>query len=181
MRGRMAARSVAVLLLAVLLAAGPSSAAAAWLKFVHPKLGFSFSYPSGWVIAPPIHGIEVMVIGPEPAGVSGVRLNVNVTSEALPPGVSVDAYETANESQLQLLFHGYKRLRTDRTKAGGHAALLRYFTWKRNDGVELYQMQLVTVSDAQGYVVTGTTATSSAKLADDAQLLASILASFRPR
>ncbi len=180
MRARATAR-IAAALLAVLLAAGQSSTAAAWLRYVHPKLGFSFSYPSGWVIAPRISGIEAMVVGPEPSGVSGLRLNVNVTTEPLPPGVSVEEFEEASDSQLRLLFQGYRRLRVDRTKLGSDEALLRYFTWKRNDGVELYQMQLVTVASTQGYVVTGTTATSSSRLQDEAQLLVSILASFRPR
>lgn len=181
MRAWIFARMIAMLLLAVLLAAGQSSAAPAWQKFVHPKLGFSFTYPFGWVIAPPMSGIDVMVIGPEPAGVSSVRVNVNVTSEGLPTGVSVEQFEDANEAQLRLLFQGYRRLRTDRTHVGEHAALLRYFTWRRNDGVELYQLQLVTVAGTQGYVVTGTTATSSMKLQDEAHLLSIILASFRPR
>jgi len=62
-----------------------------------------------------------------------------------------------------------------------YAAVVRYYTWKRNDGVELYQMQLVTVAGSRGYVVTGTTTTASTRLADEAKLLVSILLTFRPK
>src|SRR2546428_6851070 len=62
-----------------------------------------------------------------------------------------------------------------------YAAVVRYYTWKRNDGVELYQMQLVTVAGRRGYVVTGTTTTASTRLADEANLLVSILLTFRPK
>jgi len=60
-------------------------------------------------------------------------------------------------------------------------ARLCYFTWTRNDGVELYQLQLVTIAGTNGYVVTGTTAASSPNLQSEVQLLATILAGFRPK
>lgn len=109
-------------LMTALLAVGPVSAASAWLRYVHPRLGFSLTYPAGWVIGPKVSGIEVMVLGPGPVIAGGVRLNANVTSESLPPGVSVAEYEEANESQLRLLFQDYRRLRTDRTKVGEYVA-----------------------------------------------------------
>jgi len=168
-------------LITALLAVGSVSTASAWLRYVHPRLGFSLTYPAGWVIGPKVSGIEVMVLGPGPVIAGGVRVNANVTSESLPPGVSVAEYEEANESQLRLLFQDYRRLRTDRTKVGEYVATLRYFTWRRNDGVELYQIQLVTVAGTQGYVVTGTTAASSSNLQAEVQLLTSILVGFRPK
>lgn len=179
MKRRTSAWIVAALM-SVLVAASVH-AASAWLRYVHPRLGFSLTYPAGWVIGPKVSEIEVMVLGPGPVIAGGVRLNANVTSESLPPGVSVAEYEEANESQLRLLFQDYRRLRTDRTKVGGYVATLRYFTWRRNDGVELYQIQLVTVAGTQGYVVTGTTAASSPNLQAELQLLTSILVGFRPR
>jgi hypothetical protein len=165
----------------LLLQSGQSSATAAWSKYVHPALGFSLTYPASWILGPKASGVEVVVLGPSQASPSGVRLNVNVTSESLPPGVSVAQYEDASESQLKLLFQGYRRLRTDSTKVGKYPARLRYYTWRRNDGLDLYQIQLVTIAGTQGYVVTGTTAASSANLETEVQLLASILVSFRPK
>lgn len=165
----------------LLLSASQSSATAAWSRYVHPRLGFSFVYPADWVIGPNVSGVEVMVLSPAPATPSGVRLNVNVTSESVPTGGSVQKYEDANELQLRQLFQGYRRLRTDQTTVGQYAARLRHFTWRRNDGLDLYQIQLVTVANTQGYVVTGTTWASSPNLETDIQLLTSILVGFRPR
>lgn len=122
-----------------------------------------------------------MAVGPNPAGVQSLRLNVNVTTEQVPAGITVDQYDAQNESGQGMLFHEYRRLRTDRTQVGGFPATLRYYTWKRNDGVEIYQMQLVTVASARGYVITGTTVSTSARLAEEAKLLVTILLTFRPR
>ncbi|MDR7509441.1 MAG: hypothetical protein QN207_06490, partial [Armatimonadota bacterium] len=57
---------------------------------------------------------------------------------------------------------------------------VRYYTWIRGDGVELYQMQLAAIAGTRGYVVTGTTAAASRRLAEEARLLVSILLTFRP-
>jgi len=179
MKRRTSAWIVAALM--TVLVAASVHAASAWLQYIHPRLGFSLTYPAGWIVGPKTSGIEVMVLSPSPVSPGGVRLNVNVVSENLPPGVTIEQYVEANESQLRLLFHGYKRLRTDRTKVGEYVARLRYFTWTRNDGVELYQLQLVTIAGTNGYVVTGTTAASSPNLQSEVQLLATILAGFRPK
>ncbi len=159
----------------------PAASAQAWQTYRHPKLGFSLNYPDSWSVTNGPTGVVFMALGPTPSGVQGLRLNVNVTYEEVPTGVSVEEYEAQNETGLGLLFNGYRRLRTDRTMIGAFPAVVRYYTWKRNDGVELYQMQLVTIASTRGYVVTGTTATSSSNLSDDAKLLVSILLTFRPQ
>jgi len=177
-------RQAAGLLLSVAVLAafgGTAAAAPGWLTFTHPELGFSLSYPDSWMVTNAPSGVVFMAIGPNPAGVRSLRMNVNVGYEDVPAGTTLDAYEAQNEAGQGLLFTGYQRLRTDRTTVGGAPAVLRYFTWKRNDGVELYQMQLVTIVGPRGYVVTGTTATASTRLADEAKLLASIVLTFRPR
>lgn len=176
------ARLVAVTVTAVLLGAAAAAAAApGWTTFAHPQLGFTLSYPESWSVTRSISGVVFMAVGPTPAGVDTLRLNVNVTSEEVPSGVTVEQYDAQNESGLGMLFAGYRRLRTDRTAIGDTPAVLRYYTWKRNDGVELYQMQLVTIAANRGYVVTGTTAAASARLPDEVKLLFSILITFRPR
>lgn len=179
----MARRAAGLIISAVVLAALGSAALAApgWQTFTHPKLGFSLSYPDSWSVTRGPTGVVFMALGPNPAGVQNLRINVNVGYEEIPAGMTLEEYEAQNESGLGLLFSGYQRLRTDKTVAGDSPAVLRYYTWKRNDGVELYQMQLVTVAGTRGYVVTGTTSTASTRLADEAKLLASIVSTFRPR
>lgn len=70
---------------------------------------------------------------------------------------------------------------TQRLARGGVGIGIWYYTWKRNDGVELYQIQLMVVAGGRGYVVTGTTGAASRRLQDEAQLLVGILVTFRPR
>ncbi len=179
----MARRAAGLFFSAMVLAAlsGAALAAPGWQTFTHPQLGFSLSYPESWNVTKGPTGVVFMAIGPTPAGVPNLRINVNVSYEEIPAGMTLEQYEAQNESGLGLLFSGYQRLRTDKTVAGDSPAVLRYYTWKRNDGVELYQMQLVTIAGTRGYVVTGTTSTGSTRLADEAKLLASIVLTFRPR
>ena len=181
-RFRQRAGSLAIFLSVLLLALpGTAQATAGWQTYTHPQMGFSLSYPDGWAETNGPSGVAFMALGPAAAGGQSFRLNVNVTSEELPSGINVEDYEAQNESGLGLLFTGYRRLRTDRLLIGSYPAVVRYYTWKRGDGVELYQLQLVTLAGSRGYVVTGTTTTASTRLADEAKLLVSILLTFRPK
>ena len=145
----------------VLTLSGAAAGQASWSTFTHPAFGFSLTYPDGWEVSSEDGPIAFMVIGPQPAGVENLRLNVNVTTDRVPTDMTVDRFEAASESRMGLLFNGYTRLRTDRTTVAGRAAILRYYTWKRNDGLD-------------------TTATQSGQLQRDAQLLLRIIQTFRP-
>jgi hypothetical protein len=170
----------AVLGVLLLVSAIGALAASQWLTFTHPDLGFTLSYPDGWSVSNNPTGIVFMAIGPSSAGVPARKMNVNVTYEEVRANTPVDQYDAQNESGLGMLFHGYQRLRTDKTVIDAYPALIRYYTWTMGDGTELYQMQLVTIAGTHAYVVTGTTAKASTKLADELQLLVSILFTFRP-
>lgn len=172
------ALAVAAVVLAV---AGAAAAQATWERFTHPQYGFSLRYPSDWEADGGKDPLVFLAVGPFVAGMNSFRINVNVVMETVPADLTVERYEALNESQMGLLFQGYRRLRTDRTTVGNVPALLRYFTWRRNDGLELYQMQLNVVSNGRAYVVTGTTLTQSAQLEQEAELLVRILQTFRPR
>lgn len=174
--------SVAIILSVLLLVLpGTARAAEGWQTYTHPQLGFSLSYPDGWAESKGPSGVVFMALGPLAAGGPTLRLNVNVTYEEIPASMNVEDYESQNESGLGMLFAGYRRLRSDRLMIGSYPAVVRYYTWKRGDGVELYQLQLVTLAGTRGYVVTGTTTTASTRLADEAKLLVSILLTFRPK
>jgi len=165
----------------VLTLAGAAAAQATWEKFTHPQYGFSLRYPSDWEADSGKDPLVFLAVGPFAAGMNSFRINVNVVTETVPADLTVERYEALNESQMGLLFQGYRRLRTDRTSVGSVPALLRYFTWRRNDGLELYQMQLNVVSRGRAYIVTGTTSTQSAQLEHEAELLVRILQTFRTR
>jgi hypothetical protein len=163
-------------------AAAGTRAAETWPRFVHPSLGFSLSYPAGWEVLPIREGtIGVAILGPEIPGTSGLRLNVNVASEVLPQEGNIEMIEALAERQVSLMLNSYQRLRSDRTTVGGRPAILRYFTWKRNDGLLIYQMQLFTYAGRRAYVVTGTTLATSPTIEREAGILQRVVASFRVR
>jgi hypothetical protein len=157
-----------------------ATGAEAWRRFVHPTQGFALSYPADWELVSRQGIVGVAVVGPEIPGTDGMHLSVSVASENLPQAISLDQYESVTESKIALIFNGYQRLRTDRTLVGGRPAILRYYTWKRNDGVGIYQMQLYTLAGRRAYVVTATTITTSLNLAQEAALLRRIMLTFKP-
>jgi hypothetical protein len=173
-------RGAAILVLGVLaLAAGDAPGAEAWKRFVHPSLGFSLSYPPDWAARSEQGIVGVALVGPEIPGAHGLRINVNVVSEMLPREGNLELIESIAERQVSLILSGYRRLRSDRTTLGGRPAILRYFTWRRNDGVEIYQMQLFTYAGRRAYVVTGTTLATSPTIEQDAGLLQRVVTTFR--
>jgi len=165
-------RGVVVAILAIVITSGTALAASpAWLKFTHPELGFSVSYPEDWMLAGGVAGVDFVALGPQVAGVQGMRLNVNITH---------DVYHTKSEEALKSTFSAYRPVQTARLKIGTLPAVLRQYTWKRNDGIELYQLQLLTIDSARGYVVTGTTLAGSSHLKGETKALANIMLTFRP-
>lgn len=176
-------RGVAALAIFGLLALGAAGARGAevWTRFVDPSLGFSLGYPADWKVVTSRQGpLGVAIIGPEIPGTSGFRPNVNIVSEVLPQAATIDQIEALAESQVALILNSYQRLRNDRTTIAGRPAILRYFTWKRNDGLLIYQMQLFTFAGRRAFVVTGTTLATSPTLERVVGLLQRILLTFRP-
>ena len=174
-------RAVAVLIVLGLFAvAVGADAAEGWKRFVHPSQGFALSYPADWDVVQRKGVVGLAVVGPEIPGAGGMHVSVSVGSETMPRAMSLDQYESVTESKIALIFGGYQRLRTDRTQIGGHSAILRYYTWRRNDGLGIYQMQLYTLAGRRAYVVTATTTTTSPTLEQDAALLRRIMLTFTP-
>lgn len=171
---------LAIIVTTALLANIPTAAAPAWVKYTHPQLGFSLSYPESWTVQA-VSGADFVAVGPAAAGVAGLRLNVNVTHEAVPEGTSADVYHTKSEEALKTIFGGYRLLQAAQVKAGTFPAVLRAYTWKTNTGMDIYQLQLITVDGSRGFIVTGTTGAASTKLEDETTLLTDILVTFRPR
>lgn len=176
-------RGTVVAILAIAIACGTALAAPApaWLKFTHPELGFSVSYPEDWILAGGVAGVDFVALGPQVAGVQGMRLNINITHDAVPAGTSVDVYHVKSEEVLKSTFSAYHLVQAARLTIGTFPAVLRQYTWKRGDGVELYQLQLLTIETARGYVITGTTLAGSSHLKGETKALSTIMLTFRPR
>src|SRR5207245_9193965 len=80
---------VVVAIFAVVIASSTVLAAVpAWLKFTHPELGFSVSYPGDWMLGRIPAGVDFVALGPEVDGVRGMALNVSVTDDSVPAGIS---------------------------------------------------------------------------------------------
>src|SRR5437667_11164700 len=98
-------RGVVVAIFAVVIASSTVLAASpAWLKFTHPELGFSVSYPEDWMLAGGVAGVDVVALGPQVARVQGMRVNVNITHDPVPAGTSVDLYNTKSDESLRSQF-----------------------------------------------------------------------------
>src|SRR5436309_15120002 len=86
-------RGVVVAILAIVITSGTALAASpAWLKFTHPELGFSVSYPEDCMLAGGVAGVDFVALGPQVAGVQGMRFNVNITHDPVPAGTRVHRY-----------------------------------------------------------------------------------------
>src|SRR5436309_15689713 len=98
-------RGVVVAIFAVVIASSTVLAASpAGLKFTHPHLGFSVSYPEDWMLAGGVAGVDFVLLGPQVAGVQGMRLNVNMTHDRVPAGTSVDVFNTKRDEALYARF-----------------------------------------------------------------------------
>src|SRR5256712_12339166 len=89
----------------------PLAAAPAWLKFTHPELGFSVSYPGDWMLAGGVVGVDFVALGPEVAGVQGMRLNVNITHDGVPAGNDLRTVYNKKQEELESTIHVHHPVR----------------------------------------------------------------------
>lgn len=171
-----------VLTFAVLLAA-PALAApsSGWLRFQHPTHGFSIDYPQGWEVLAGDGRAAFVAIGPAVAGVAGMRLGLVVATARVPAGATLDV--AADDLQRELERHAGTMtiLRTDRFEHRGIPALMTYVVRKPPQGIEQYAILMILAHGGRGYAVLGTTATGSARLADEIGLLQRAALTFQPR
>jgi len=165
-----------------LLVAMPIFAASEWQEFTHPQIGFKLRYPQGWtaLASDPFAATAVTVTGPAVAGVPDYVLTVTVSTVQVPARTTVDEYDRETDLTHQRLLDGYRRRLDYPTELDGLPAIVRMSTWRWNQ-LEVFQVELLAVLGSRGFVVTGTTFSSSAHLHDETQLLLSIIRTFRPR
>ncbi len=177
----MRTRSLGILgiaLVCLLLGSALAGAESDWEIFRHPDLGFSLSYPSGWVATP--GDVEklplVIVIGPQAAGVPDVKMAVIVLGLPAPAYVTAETLVSAFDRPMEQQFGKIEVLRVDRTRVDGVPIAVVYFT-ARDKGQ--YGVGLFTITRTRLYAVVGATALSSTNLAEEALLLQRILLTFR--
>ena len=156
----------------------PARAQSDWERFTHPTVGFSLSYPPGWVPQTASNpNLHLILIGPSAARVPDFPMGVIVISVPAPPNATAErVFDGAEPLREQV---GNARiLRVDRTKLNGISAAVIYAT-SYVRGTDLYIMVLLTIAKSRGYMVVGVTALDSSQLAAETRQLQAILASFR--
>ncbi len=180
--GAMRERLAVSLVLAALLSATPSIIAAAQPVGTHTILDpggrFSISFPTEWQVETSASG-KPAVIGAGPNQPGEFRINVNVVVEALPAAMSAQDFAVASEPALRTIFHEFTVAQEGPAQIGGRAAYYRYYTWRTNTGVSVYQIQVYLTTEQTGFVMTGSTINDPARLRTDLPVLARIIESFR--
>jgi len=141
---------------------------------------FTISVPSSWQVQRNVQGLAAMLaVAPAQRG-DRVPANVNVVVEALPVPLAAADYAAKAEVMMKTAFHNYAVVQQGDTAVGGRPAYYRYYTWDRNDGVGLYQVQAYLTVNQTGFVVTGTTGNIPDRIRRDVPLLVQIINTFRP-
>lgn len=167
------------------LSAVPARAQGDWKQFTHPTLGFSISYPPGWVAHqnpyrdPALAPLHLVVVGPFSAGVPTFQMGVVVISVPVPPNTTAEHVFDGADRPLREQVGDARVLRVDHTKLNGIPASVLYET-SYTRGTPIYVMTLLVVVNSRGYVVAGVTALDSTELPAETRQLQAILASFRP-
>ena len=176
-------RSLYAITLAVILAlsAVPVRAQTTWERFTHPTVGFSLSYPTGWVPTPMSHpSLHLILVGPSAAGAPDIPMGVMVMSVRAPSNLTAGQLLGTADEPLRDQVGDYHLLRVDRTKLNGIPAELAYAT-AHTKGKAIYVMVLLIVVNHRVYSVAGLTALDSTQLAEETRQLQAILVTFRAR
>jgi hypothetical protein len=162
------------------LSAVPAHAQSDWKVFTHPTMGFSVSYPPGWVprIATDAR-LHLVMIGPSAARVPAFEMAAFVISIPARPNATIEEMYDGTNSPLEEQVGKSRIMRVDRTKLNGIPAAVFYET-SFTRGTDIYVMVLLTIAKSRAYAVAGITALDSTQLAAETRQLQAILASFRP-
>jgi predicted Zn-dependent protease len=171
-----------IVTLAVLLVAPVQAApGTGWVRFRHPSYGFTINYPQGWEVLSGEGTAAFVAIGPAVAGVAGARLGLVVVTARVPQNATLDAAAADLQRQLERSAGAMQILRTDRFDHRGIPALMTYVVRKTPQGIEQYAILMILTTGGRGYAVLGTTATGSARLADETTLLQRAMLTFQPK
>ncbi len=165
-------------LLWVALPAATGAQPAAMRPVLDPGGRFVISFPEDWHVETSESG-KPAVIGAAPEQASGFRVNVNVVVETLAAPASPQALAEAAGSGLRTIFQEYTVVQKGPALIGGRAAYYRYYTWRANTGVSIYQVQVYFTAGQTGFIVTGSTLNDPARVRADLPVIARIVESFR--
>lgn len=163
------------------LQAAPTDAALRWTHFKHPRLGFRMSYPTGWETLTGDSAAAWIGLGPPAQSPQRFRLNVIVVSVRTRAGATIEEAQQQLERATTRSGETTRLLRTDQADLGEHPALLTYVTRRTAQGLDLYQMILITIHYRRGYAIVGSTVSTSTAIVPETRLLQRVLLTFRPQ
>ena len=176
---RSAPLAIAGLLLGACLAA-PAWAQSPAMRPVSDVGGrFTISFPAEWEVQTR-EGDKPAIIGVAPANGAPVRPNINVVIDALQSPASSEELAQAAEPTMRAIFHEFTVVQEGRMQIGGLPAYYRYYTWRANNGIALYQIQVYMTVGSRAFVITGTTENDPQRIRESMPLLVRIIDTFRP-
>lgn len=140
---------------------------------------FTIDLPVGWQVKT-MEGEKPALIAVAPGEVGEVRPNVNVVIDALPSPISSEEFARLSEPMLRTIFHEFTIVQQGPMQIGDHPAYYRYYTWRTNTDVVLYQVQVYLAVGTRGFVITGTTQNDPERIRADIPVISRIIATFRP-
>ena len=140
---------------------------------------FTIDFPVGWEVQTSADGKPAM-IGAGPGSFTEGRPNVNVVVETLSSPLSSEGLAQEAEPALRMIFHEFTIVQEGPTQMAGLPAYYRYYTWRTNSGVSLYQVQVYLAVARRGFVITGTTRNDPNHIRNEMPIVTRIINSFRP-
>jgi hypothetical protein len=139
------------------------------------------SYPTDWETLTGDRTAAWIALGPPTQSPQRFRMNVVVVSARTKSGATIEEAHGQLERALARPGETTSVLRTDEADLGGHPALLTYATRRTAQGLDLYQMILITIHYRRGYAIVGSTVSTSTRIAEETRLLQRVLLTFRPQ
>lgn len=153
MRNTATQLSLAALLIATLTLAGCGDSGGGAGTANNSGSDFSITYPENWL---PIPGLPAVVKSAKkaPLDSSGDTFheNVNVITEPVPSGVSLDAYLDKNLELMKANLGGFNLGNTSDSKLGGQPA--KRVVYQHNAGASLKVLAYVSIKNGEAFIVT---------------------------
>ncbi len=140
---------------------------------------FTIDIPVEWQVKA-MEGGKPALIAVAPGETGEIRPNVNVVVDTLTSPISSEEFARLSERVLSTIFHEFTVIQQGPTRIGDRPAYYRYYTWRTNTDVVLYQVQVYLAVGTRGFVITGTIQNDPERIRTDMPVIVEIIGTFRP-
>lgn len=114
---------------------------------------FSIQYPKDWEVREGLFGTIVSFVSPLTSKKDQFSENINIVSEPVAPGTTLEQYYDGSEENLKKYFTQFKVIKVASATLGGSPA--RVVTYSANQGnVKLRTTQIFSLRGTKAYIVT---------------------------